>query len=144
MPHVDPRHEGDDAASVRLHISGAACRRRWRPPFFRFARERAAALRRVARADAPRAQARALERIYGAGVTPRRSGDKGKVLTETEREILRRLRAGESLRAIATALSRSEVTVRTHIRNARAKLEIGGTAELRRRLLAGRLDDDVA
>ena len=74
---------------------------------------------------------------------PQRRAQGAKLLTETEKAILRALREAESFHVIARALGRSEATVRTHIRNARAKLEIPSTAELRSRLLAGKLDDDV-
>jgi DNA-binding CsgD family transcriptional regulator len=67
-------------------------------------------------------------------------GEPPKSLTATERVILRALRDGATLVEIAHLLGRSELTVRTHIRNARAKLGIRGTAELRRRLAAGELD----
>ena len=65
-------------------------------------------------------------------------------MTPTERAVLRALRAGLSLSQIAAGLKRSELTVRTHIRNARAKLEIRGTGELRRALQTGALDDEIA
>lgn len=67
-----------------------------------------------------------------------------KRLTPTERAILRRLRDGESLSQVATRLGRSDLTIKTHVRNARAKLEIRGTNELRRRLEARELDGEIA
>jgi DNA-binding NarL/FixJ family response regulator len=75
---------------------------------------------------------------------PRFGGESPKDLTATERLILRALRVGGTLAGIARDLGRSELTVRTHIRNARAKLEIRGTSELRRRLDAGELDAAIA
>jgi len=71
-------------------------------------------------------------------------GEPSKNLTAAERVILRALRDGATLSAIAHLLGRSELTVRTHIRNARAKLDIRGTPELRRRLGAGELDAAIA
>lgn len=71
-------------------------------------------------------------------------GGPAKRLTAAERAILRALRDGLTLSEVARVLSRSELTVRTHIRNARAKLEVRGTAELRRLLSAGALDDEIA
>ncbi|HEY0615081.1 MAG TPA: helix-turn-helix domain-containing protein [Candidatus Elarobacter sp.] len=76
--------------------------------------------------------------------TPTYRGEPPKKLTATERTILRALRDGAALSAIARSLGRSELTVRTHIRNARAKLNVRGTAELRRRLAAGDLDAVIA
>jgi len=67
-----------------------------------------------------------------------------KALTPAERTILRALRGGGALDAIAAKLGSSELTVRTHVRNARAKLEVPTTSELRRRLIAGELDDRIA
>jgi len=64
-------------------------------------------------------------------------------LTPTERAILRALRDGLTLSQVADRLQRSELTVRTHIRNARAKLEIRGTEELRRKLAAGEVDLEI-
>ena len=75
---------------------------------------------------------------------PTFGGDPAKRLTATERTILRALRDGLTLTQIAAMLKRSELTVRTHIRNARAKLDIRGTAELRRLLAAGDLDDQIS
>lgn len=74
---------------------------------------------------------------------PTSGGEPPKKLTATERAILRALRDGLTLSQIASNLQRSELTVRTHIRNARAKLEIRGTAELRRLLAAGDLDEQL-
>lgn len=76
--------------------------------------------------------------------TPTFRGEPPKALTGTERAILRALRDGATLSRIARELERSELTVRTHIRNARAKLDIRGSAELRRRLAAGELDAIIA
>jgi DNA-binding CsgD family transcriptional regulator len=70
---------------------------------------------------------------------PSSGGESAKKLSTTERVILRALRDKLTLSEIAVQLQRSELTVRTHIRNARAKLEIRGTAELRRMLAAGDL-----
>jgi|HubBroStandDraft_1064217.scaffolds.fasta_scaffold03393_6 DNA-binding NarL/FixJ family response regulator len=67
-----------------------------------------------------------------------------KPLTPAERTILRALREGGALDAIAAELGSSELTVRTHVRNARAKLEVPTTVELRRRLIAGELDERIA
>lgn len=75
---------------------------------------------------------------------PTFGGDSAKKLTATERTILRALRDGLTLTQIAAGLKRSELTVRTHIRNARAKLNIRGTAELRRLLAAGQLDSQIS
>ena len=75
---------------------------------------------------------------------PTFGGDGAKRLTPAERAILRALRDGQTLSQIAADLKRSELTIRTHIRNARAKLEIRGTHELRRLLHAGDLDDAIA
>lgn len=69
--------------------------------------------------------------------------DSARKLTATERAILRAVRDGLALSQIAAGLERSELTVRTHIRNARAKLEIRGTGELRRMLGAGDLDAEI-
>ena len=74
---------------------------------------------------------------------PNHRNETPKALTSTERTILRALRKGETLREIAESLGRSELTVRTHIRNARAKLEVRGTAELRLRLTAGEMDGAI-
>jgi DNA-binding CsgD family transcriptional regulator len=71
-------------------------------------------------------------------------GDSARKLTAAERAILRALRDGLTLSQIATALKRSELTVRTHIRNARAKLDVRGTGELRRLLAAGDLDWEIS
>jgi DNA-binding NarL/FixJ family response regulator len=54
--------------------------------------------------------------------------------------ILRALREGARLEQIAEDLGRSLLTVRTHVRNARAKLDVRATEELRRRLSAGEFD----
>jgi ATP/maltotriose-dependent transcriptional regulator MalT len=51
-------------------------------------------------------------------------------LTETEVEILRLLDAGRNAPQIAEVLSRSPHTVRTHIRNASAKLEAHGRIDM--------------
>ena len=67
-----------------------------------------------------------------------------KGLTATERVILRALRDGTTLPEIARIHGRSLLTVRTHVRNARAKLEVRATEELRRRLVAGEFDGAVA
>ena len=75
---------------------------------------------------------------------PSFAGDGAKKLTPTERAVLRAMRDGLSLSQIAAGLKRSELTVRTHIRNARAKLEIRGTGELRRLLQTGDLDEEIA
>ena len=75
---------------------------------------------------------------------PSSGGESAKKLSTTERVILRALREGLTLSEIAVQLQRSELTVRTHIRNARAKLEIRGAAELRRMLAAGDLDAQIA
>jgi DNA-binding CsgD family transcriptional regulator len=48
------------------------------------------------------------------------------------------------LDVLAADLGRSEMTVRTHLRSARAKLEIRTTAELRDRLVAGEFDVSLA
>ncbi|HTD36298.1 MAG TPA: helix-turn-helix transcriptional regulator, partial [Candidatus Limnocylindrales bacterium] len=80
----------------------------------------------------------------GPGAQPPFGGDGAKRLTPTERAILRGLRDGQSLSQIAAGLKRSELTIRTHIRNARAKFEIRGSGELRRRLQAGELDHEIA
>jgi DNA-binding CsgD family transcriptional regulator len=71
-------------------------------------------------------------------------GEGAKRLTPTERKILRGLRDGLTLSQLAIQLERSELTIRTHIRNARAKMEIRGSAELRRLLEAGELNDEIA
>jgi DNA-binding NarL/FixJ family response regulator len=65
-----------------------------------------------------------------------------KALTTEERAILRALRDGLSLSQVASG--RSEATIRAHIRNARAKLKIRGSEELRRMLNAGELNDEIA
>jgi DNA-binding CsgD family transcriptional regulator len=75
---------------------------------------------------------------------PMFGGDSAKRLTAMERAVLRALRDGLTLTQIAMGLKRSELTVRTHIRNARAKLEIRGTGELRRLLAAGELDHEIS
>lgn len=75
---------------------------------------------------------------------PTFGGDSPKKLTATERAILRMLRDGLTLKQIAAALHRSELTVRTHMRNARAKLEVRGTEDLRRLLAAGELDEEIS
>ncbi|MDB5070261.1 MAG: Bacterial regulatory protein luxR family [Candidatus Eremiobacteraeota bacterium] len=75
---------------------------------------------------------------------PTFGGDSPTRLTATERTILRALRDGLTLTEIAAGLKRSELTVRTHIRNARAKLDIRETAELRRLLAAGNLDGQIS
>lgn len=67
-------------------------------------------------------------------------GEPSKALTATERVILRALREGARLEQIAEDLGRSLLTVRTHVRNARAKLDVRATEELRRRLSAGEFD----
>ncbi|HEY4441968.1 MAG TPA: helix-turn-helix transcriptional regulator [Candidatus Elarobacter sp.] len=64
-----------------------------------------------------------------------------KRLTETERRIVLALANGEPPRAIAAELGRSVNTVRTHIRNAYAKLEITGIDELRQLLARGGLHE---
>jgi DNA-binding CsgD family transcriptional regulator len=51
-------------------------------------------------------------------------------LTDAEAEILRMLDAGRNAPQIAAVLSRSPHTVRTHIRNASAKLEARGRADM--------------
>ena len=71
-------------------------------------------------------------------------GDCSKGLTATERAILRALRGDLTLAQIADGLGRSLLTVRTHIRNARAKLDARTTEDLRRRLVAGELDAVIA
>jgi DNA-binding NarL/FixJ family response regulator len=65
-----------------------------------------------------------------------------KRLTPTERAVLRALRDGLNLSQVASG--RSEATIRAHIRNARAKLKIRGSQELRRMLKAGELNDEIA
>ena len=89
---------------------------------------------------------RAAVRTYGrarAG-TPSAGALTPKTLTPAERTILRALRRGGALDTIAADLGSSELTVRTHVRNARAKLEVPTTSDLRRRLIAGELDDRIA
>lgn len=71
-------------------------------------------------------------------------GDSATRLTAAERAILRALRDGLTLSQIAAALKRSELTVRTHIRNARAKLDVRGTGELRRLLAAGDFEGEIS
>lgn len=71
-------------------------------------------------------------------------GQDAKPLTRMESKVLRGLRDGLTLPQIATGLQRSELTIRTHIRNAAAKLQIAGSAELRRRLRAGELDVEIS
>ena len=51
-------------------------------------------------------------------------------LTDAEAEILRLLDAGRNAPQIAAVLSRSPHTVRTHIRNASAKLDAHGRVDL--------------
>ncbi|MBV8581081.1 MAG: response regulator transcription factor [Candidatus Eremiobacteraeota bacterium] len=51
-------------------------------------------------------------------------------LTETEVEIVRLLASGRNAPQIATLLNRSPHTIRTHIRNASAKLEVHGRIEM--------------
>lgn len=75
---------------------------------------------------------------------PAPAGDSARKLTATERAILRALHDGLSLSQIAVGLKRSETTVRTHIRNARAKLDVRGTEQLRRMLVAGELDAEIS
>jgi len=62
---------------------------------------------------------------------PISGGDPARKFTPTERAILRALRRGLTLAQIAEGLKSSEVTVRTHLRNIRSKLEVRKTAELR-------------
>jgi DNA-binding CsgD family transcriptional regulator len=71
-------------------------------------------------------------------------GEPSKALTTTERVILRSLSEGATLTQIAEDLGRSLLTVRTHVRNARAKLDVRSTEELRRRLGAGEFDRVIA
>lgn len=75
---------------------------------------------------------------------PSYRGESSKGLTATERAILRALRGGLTLAQIADGLGRSLLTVRTHVRNARAKLDVRTTEDLRRRLVAGELDAAIA
>ena len=75
---------------------------------------------------------------------PSYRGESSKSLTATERAILRALRGGLTLPQIAEILGRSLLTVRTHIRNARAKLDVRTTEDLRRRLVAGEFDAAIA
>jgi len=75
---------------------------------------------------------------------PSYGGEPSKGLTATERAILRALRGEATLAQIADGLGRSLLTVRTHVRNARAKLDVRTTEDLRRRLVAGELDAVIA
>jgi DNA-binding CsgD family transcriptional regulator len=52
------------------------------------------------------------------------------LLTDTETEILRLLAAGHNTPQIARLMNRNLNTVRTHIRNAAAKLEAHGRLDL--------------
>jgi len=71
-------------------------------------------------------------------------GEPPKTLTAAERTILRALRDGATLGQVAGDLGRSLLTVRTHVRNARAKLDVRSTEELRRRLAAGEFEALIA
>jgi DNA-binding CsgD family transcriptional regulator len=79
-----------------------------------------------------------------APTPPTCGGDSAKKLTAAERTILRALRNGLTPSQVAATLERSELTVRTHIRNARAKLDIRATGELLRLLANGELDEQIS
>jgi DNA-binding NarL/FixJ family response regulator len=70
-------------------------------------------------------------------------GEPSKALTTAERTILRALRDGATLGQVAEDLGRSLLTVRTHVRNARAKLDVHSIEELRRRLAAGDFEASI-
>lgn len=66
----------------------------------------------------------------GETYSPRRTGIKPGELTPREREIVQQLTLGRTSREVAEQLFVSEPTVRTHVRNAMAKLEARTRAQL--------------
>lgn len=66
------------------------------------------------------------------------------VLTDKEREILRLLSAGHTVKTIAAQLGRSEASINERLREARRKTKVGSSRELARLLAAQKIRDDFS